>query len=333
MSRIRTIAVVCAATALSATACSSSTSTSSKSGAPGSPDAVKKYSMALIVGNSTDPFYVTMGCGATQAAKKLGISLDVQGATTWGPDRQTPIVNAEAGKNLSALIAVPTDSKAMYAPLKTISANGTKIVLADTTLDDTGFVTSAVATDNTAAGALAADTMAKLIGGNGHVLLVGDLPGVSTVNQRRAGFEQQMKKYPGITVSQNIFDPVGTAPKVAALVGAALNTDKDVVGVYTLYTAAGEGAATAIKDNGKTGQVKLISFDASPTEVDAVRSGQIDALIAQEPAQIGAKAVESAYNSLTGKPVEKAVGTTAFAITKDNVDDPATAQYFYKPSC
>ena len=121
--------------------------------------------MTLLAGVKGDEFYITMNCGAQAEAKKLGVSLDFQGPDQFDPSLQTPIANAIAAKKPDALLVAPTDSKAMYAPIKQISDAGSKVVLVDTTLDQSDFAVSQIASDNEGGGRAAAKGLAALIGG------------------------------------------------------------------------------------------------------------------------------------------------------------------------
>src|SRR3954454_13846765 len=145
----------------------SSSSSSSSSGA----SSAKKYNMTLIAGFSRDQFYITMNCGAQAEAKKLGVSLNFQGPDQFAPDQQTPIVNAVAAKKPDAVLVAPTDTKAMFAPIKQLADNGSKVVLVDTTLEQRDVAVSQIASDNEGGGKQAAQTLAKLIGGKGKVFV------------------------------------------------------------------------------------------------------------------------------------------------------------------
>src|SRR6266536_4407896 len=95
-----------------------------------------KKDLALIAGVKGDEFYITMKCGAQAEAAKKGVSLSFQGPDQFDASLQTPIVNAVAAKKPDAILIAPTDTKALFAPIKQMEANGTKLVLVDTTLDD-----------------------------------------------------------------------------------------------------------------------------------------------------------------------------------------------------
>src|SRR5918912_1839576 len=106
-----------------------------------------------------------MNCGAQAKAKELGVNLNFQGPDQFDPSLQTPIVNALVSKKPDAVLIAPTDTKALYAPIKQMADAGTKIVLVDTTLDQPDMAVSQIASDNEAGGGEAAKILAKLIGG------------------------------------------------------------------------------------------------------------------------------------------------------------------------
>ena len=159
--------------------------------------------MTLIAGVKGDEFYITMNCGAQAEAKELGVTLDFQGPDEFDPSLQTPIVNAVAAKKPDALLVAPTDTKAMYAPIKQLATPASKVVLVDTTLDQPDFAVSQIASDNEAGGAPRPRRSPTLIGGKGKVLVVNVKPGISTTDLRAKGFEEEAKK-PGSTTSARV---------------------------------------------------------------------------------------------------------------------------------
>jgi ribose transport system substrate-binding protein len=318
------LAVLCSALALVVAACGSD-----DSGGGGSSSGGKKtYKMTLIAGVKGDEFYITMNCGAQAEAKKLGVKLDFQGPDEFDAAQQTPIVNAVAAKKPDAVLIAPTDTKALYAPIKQMADAGTKIVLVDTTLDQPDMAVSQIASDNEAGGETAAKTLADLIGGSGKVFVVNVKPGVSTTDLREKGFVAGAKTagldYVGREYSND-------KPEVAAAkTKAALQKNPDLKGIFGTNLFSAEGAASAVREAGAKG-VKIVGFDAGPKQVQDLKDGVVQGLIAQKPADIGAQGVQQAYNALTGKPTTKKIGTESTSITKDNLQDNQDA--LYKPSC
>lgn len=314
---------------LTLTACGSS---DDGSGSASADSGEKKVKVTFIQGVAGDPFYETMACGAKAEAAKDNVDLTIQGAKNWDVSLQIPLLNSVIAAKPDALFIAPNDSQALVQPLKQATSAGIKVVLVDTTLSDTSFVASAIASDNVKGGEVAADALAKLIGEKGPVLLVGGQPGVSTAEARQKGFEEGLKKYPNITYLGNVFTSNGVA-KISQLVSAQLAAHPDLAGIFALSTDQSEGANNAVKAAGKAGQVKVVGFDAGPTQVEQLRNGVVQALVAQQPAQIGADGVRQAAFAARGETVEKEIGTDSTVITADNVDTPDIKKYLYTTTC
>ena len=319
------VAACLAAAAFVAAGCGSS----NNGGGGGS---AKGKQLTLIAGVKGDEFYITMNCGARAEAKKLGVSLNFQGPDQFDAGQQTPIVNAVAAKKPAAVLVAPTDSKAMYAPIKQLADNGSKVVLVDTTLDNAGLAVSQISSNNELGGKQAATALGKLIGGKGKVFVMNVKPGISTTDARGKGFEEGAKAQPGLTYIGQQYDNDDPA-KAASIVKAVLAKNPDLKGIFATNLFSAEGAASALREAGKLGKVKIIGFDAGPKQVQDLKDGLVQGLIAQEPASIGAQGVQQAVNALTGKPTTKVIRTGFVTVTKDNLNDPATQKALYKANC
>lgn len=273
-----------------------------------------------------------MSCGAQTEAKQLNVSLTIQGPATWGVNNQTPIVNAVSASHPDAMIVVPNDSKAMIPPIQSAFNAGIKIVLADTTLSDTSFISSAVSSDNVALGAASADELVKLIGGKGGVLIEGAQPGVSTVDQRVQGFTDELKKYPGVTFLGAPLTTKSTTGDTEQLV-AEIARHPDLAGVFSLAVDASEAAGAAIQQTHKEGAIKMVGFDTAPAEIQLLQKNVVQALIGQKPYDMGIQAVQQALLAIQGKTTQKVVGTGSVTVTLDNLQDPTVSKYIYKLQC
>jgi ribose transport system substrate-binding protein len=289
----------------------------------------EKYTMTLIAGVRGDEFYITMNCGAQEEARKLGVSLNFQGPNEFAADQQTPIVNAVAAKKPDAVLVAPTDTKAMFAPIKALADGGSKVVLVDTTLEQPDLAVSQIASDNEGGGKVAAETLTKLIGGSGKVFVNNVKPGISTTDARAEGFEEGAKAagldYVGQQFNQD--DPA----KAAAITKSILAKHPDLKGIFATNLFSAEGAAAGVREAGKQDQVKIVGFDAGPKQIADLKEGTVQALIAQQPADIGRQGVQQAYAALTGKPTKKEIGTGFVSLTKDNLAENADAAY--KSNC
>ena len=312
------------ATSLVLVACGGDDSSSGSSSSGGG----KNYNLTLVAGVKGDEFYITMNCGAQAEAKKLGATVDFQGPDQFDASLQTPIVNAVAAKNPDAMLIAPTDTKAMFAPIKQVADGGAKIVLVDTTLENADMAVSQIASDNEGGGRAAAQALAKLIGGSGKVFVSNVKPGISTTDLRAKGFQEEAKKlgleFVGQEYNQDQPD------KAAAIIKAQLAKTPDLKGVFATNLFGAEGSAAGLRESGNK-DVKIVSFDAGPKQVEDLKAGTIQALVAQKPADIGAQGVQQAVAALKGEATKPKIATGSVIITKDNLAQNQDA--VYKSTC
>jgi ribose transport system substrate-binding protein len=289
----------------------------------------ESYDMTLIAGVKGDEFYITMNCGAQEAAKELGVTLEFQGPDQFDAAQQTPIVDAVAAKSPDAILIAPTDTKALFAPITAAAANS-KIVLVDTTLEDPSMAVSQIASDNVGGGVTAGETLLELIGGKGKVMVVNVKPGISTTDQRGQGFEQAVKGKAGVEYLGQEYSQ--DDPAIAAqIVTSTLSKHPDLKGIFATNLFSAEGAASGLRQAGKLGDVKIVGFDAGPKQVKDLEDGLVQALIAQKPADIGRQGVEQAVKALKGEETTPEIGTDFEVITKENLAE--MQDVLYKPSC
>ncbi|MEJ3655884.1 ABC transporter substrate-binding protein [Actinomycetes bacterium KLBMP 9759] len=308
--------------------CGGGTIGSGNGGGTGTAPANKN--LVLIPGVKAEPFYISMQCGAEQEAKALGYQLDTQAPDQFEAALQTPIVTGVLATKPAGVLIAPTDDVALANPMTQLKDAGIKVVEVDTRLQDTGVALSTVSSNNEQGGRLAAQTVAKLIGEKGKVLVLNTKAGTSTTDARAKGFEEEIKKFPGITsLGQEYTD---NQPSVAAQkVSAKLSSDPDLSAIFATNLNSGEGAATGLRNAGKTQQVKLVGFDASPNQVEDLKAGEVAALIAQDPATIGKQGVQQAVAAIEGKAVTREIQTDLVALTQ--ADMTQKEQYFYKTAC
>ena len=316
------------ALALAATACGGN-----DQGGGGGGTGQKQYKLTLIQGVKGDQFYITMQCGAQQAAQAAGATLDVAAPDEFDASLQTPVVNAVVAKKPDAILIAPTDTKAMIPPLTQAKAAGIKLIFVDTTTENGAeLAESEIASDNEEGGREAARTLAKLTGGKGSVLVINVKPGISTTDARAKGFEEEIKKTPGLKYIGQEYS--NDKPEIAAAkTTAALAAHPDLVGVFGTNLFSAEGAATGLRSAGASQKVKVVGFDAGPKQVQDLQQGIVQALIAQKPAEIGKDGVEQAVAALKGETVQKQIGTGFVVVTKENMNNPDVQPFLYKSSC
>jgi ribose transport system substrate-binding protein len=293
--------------------------------------AAKDYKLQLLQGVVGDQFYITMQCGAQDEAAKLGVTLNTQGPQKFDPTLQKPILDSIVASKPDALLVAPTDVQAMQQPLQQAAAAGIKVVLVDTSTKDPSYAVSSIASDNEGGGKAAFDAIKQLHPDGGKVMVMNVDPGISTTDARAKGFEDAVKadgKFTYVGVQYSHDDPA----TAAQLIRAQLQKDPDLVGVFATNLFAAEGSATGVKQAGKSGQVKIVGFDAGPNQIQALKDGTVQALVAQEPGIIGKYGVDEAITALDGGQNTAKVQTGFTVITPENLNGEGGAAA-YKSGC
>ena len=122
--------------------------------------------------------------------------------------------------------------------------------------------------------------------------------------------------------------PLAIAAISLLLAGARCS---NLAGIFGTNLFGAEGSATGVREAGKSGDVKIVGFDAGPKQMEDLDSGLIQALVAQKPADIGKFGVQQAVAALDGKPVKEKIGTESVTLTKDNLKE--NPDIPYKSEC
>jgi ribose transport system substrate-binding protein len=286
--------------------------------------------IGVVTGTKSDPFHVAMSCGALAAGKQLGVRVMYQAPNQYAAAQQIPVVNALAAKRLDGMVVAPTDDTALIPPLRALVNGGTKLTLIDTGLKDMSVAVAAITEDYLTGGGQAADEISRLIDGKGDVLLIAQAPGITTQDNGRKGFEDGLKRHPGVKYVGTEYDGADPA-KASSIVAAVLARDSRLKGIVTLNGPSAPGVINALKRAGKQGAVKFLSFDATPQQVAALRAGDIAELLYWKPYEIGRLGVQKVVAALRGRPVgDKLVLTRPLKVTAETVNDPTKAKYLYK---
>jgi len=212
------------------------------------------------------------------------------------PEQQLTDVENLLTQQVKAVAINPVDSAAIVPAVKAANARGIPVFTVDRAPTG-GKVALTVRTDNRTLGELAGKEMVKLLtarngGPRGTVLqITGDL---STTNalDRKSGFEEVMKQYPGITLitkEAKGWDPKAGADIARTVVGAG---SPKIDGVYFHSEFTGAGIIPALdtlgqKPVGQPGHIIVVGIDGSPDGLKWIREGKLDATVSQPLSDFG----------------------------------------------
>jgi ribose transport system substrate-binding protein len=312
-----------------------------------------KYRIAVIPKGLTHEHWQSVHRGADRAAEdfdKEGLAVEV----LWdGPRResdateQIDLVGLKVGAGIHGLVLAPQDSKQMVAPVERARAEGVRVVILDSNLDKAtlrkkpDLIDKYVATDNYNGGKLAGEHLLKVLKKDGrvspNVILFRYAVGSESTEQREQGFldyldEQRKKgkkirllsddKYAGATVEE--------AQKVGGQLLLNLQ-DERIDGIFAVNESSTTGLLNALKEQRMLGKVHVMGFDSSRPLLQALREGNVDGLVIQDPYRMGYLGVWTLVQALEGYDVSadgKDLYTGEFIMTKKNMDDPEIREKF-----
>jgi ribose transport system substrate-binding protein len=300
--------------------------------------AADSYTIAVIPKATSHEFWKSIHAGAVKAQQELqekGARIEI----IWqGPlrednrDQQIQVVENFISRRVSGIVLAPTDAKALVSPVNTAARAKVPVVIFDSGLKSEKYV-SFVATDNHKGGVLAGEAMAKLLGGKGNVILLRYQTGSASTEEREAGFLEAIKKVPGIKVISS--DQHGGATRELCYQAAQniLNRyGKEVNGIFGPCEPVANGIIMALRNAGKAGgAVKVVGFDAGGQTVEALKKGDVQAVIVQNPLRMGYLGVMTMYDHLSGKTVEKRIDTGVYVVTPENMDTAEMKDLLYPP--
>jgi ribose transport system substrate-binding protein len=143
---------------------------------------------------------------------------------------------------------------------------------------------------------------------------------------RERGFEETLAaESPGIRIVASEYGKTTVATALAVVEDLLAKTPQ-FDGIFACNESTAVGTLRALQNHRKAGEVRFVGFDTSPTLVEGLEAGQIDALIAQNPFRMGYEGVKAAIDTVRGNPVEKRIDTGVAVVTKANMAEPEIAQ-------
>ncbi len=145
-------------------------------------------------------------------------------------------------------------------------------------------------------------------------------PGASAAIDRGTGFHNIADAELEVVASQTAkFDRT----EGMSVMENMLQANGDIKAVFAANDEMALGAAEAVAGAGK--DIMIVGFDATDDAVEAVKAGKMAATIAQQPALIGATAVENALKLINSETIDKTIPVEVTLVTKENADTFASA--------
>jgi len=250
----------------------------------------------LIATNVNLPYWQTAAAGFKQAAAQFKVTARVVGPDSYDPKAELDELNkAVAAKPAGILISV-ADASVLQSQIDAAVAAGIPVITMDSDAAGSRRLYF-IGTNNQEAGQMGGKRVISKLGGKGNVVFF-TLGGQPNTDERLKGFKDAFASRPDIKIvdvvdikgdSRNAFDK--------AQEDLALTGPKKIDAFVCLEASSGKTVADAIKRVG--GGRELVAFDVDQDTLDGIKSGTIDATIAQKPftmGYVGLKALDDVFH-------------------------------------
>jgi ribose transport system substrate-binding protein len=284
--------------------------------------------IAVIPKGTTHEFWKSVHAGVIRASKN-GDSLEL----IWkGPLKeddlksQIDIVQSMVAQGVAGILLAPLNDKALVNPVKAAMDAKIPVVIFDSALQGSDFV-SFVGTDNNGAGVKAGQHLAQAMGGKGKLLVLRYQEGSASTTAREEGFLSAVRgNFKDITiVSDRQYGGATTESAFAAaenLLSANKAAEGGVDAVFCPNESTTFGMLLALQKAKLAGKVKLVGFDASDKLIQGLRDGQIDALVLQDPMMMGDLGLRTLIGAIHGQKASPVQDTGSRVVTRADLDNP-----------
>ncbi|MBB2959058.1 sugar ABC transporter substrate-binding protein [Pseudoclavibacter helvolus] len=274
--------------------------------------------IALAMSHMSNEFVKTVAEAAQAKGEELGYEVVVfdgaQDAST-----QVGQIEQAVSQGYAGILVEPVSKDGVVPGLIAANDAGIPIATIVQQAQDQSLAAAYVGGDEEKAGELQMTEAIEAIGGSGEIALLYGPMGSDAQLARKAGYDLALEKNPGVTIA---FEQTGNwvTAEALELTENWLSTGTALKGIVAQNDGMAVGAAQAVTNAGKTGEIPVFGIDATADGVAAINDGSLAGTVSQDTAGIGELGVETIVKVINGEQVESEVLTEATWITKENVD-------------
>ena len=281
--------------------------------------------VALIMKSLANEFFATMaeGAEAHHAEHDDEYDLIVNGIKDESDlTQQVALVEQMMASGVEAIVIAPADSRALVPVVKRAREQGIVVVnidnkLDDETLEQAGIEIPFVGPDNREGARRVGEVLASRLQPGDKVAILEGIPSAFNAQQRRIGFEEAMESA-GMEVV-DVQSGSWEQAKANTVAAAMISAHPDLKAILASNDNMALGAAAAVRQAGKEGDIAIVGFDNIAAIREMVDDGRVLATADQHGDQLAVYGIEYALQILRGEEMPYDRQTTVDIITADNL--------------
>ena len=280
-----------------------------------------KKSVALVAKSAESAFWKTVRAGANAAGTEYNLDLIFEAPLSEEDyAAQNRMIKSVVDGGVDAIVFSAVDFEANAEAVDEAAAEGVKIVAIDSEVNSRA-VECYIGTDNYEAGCLAGEAALACEDLEMNIGIVNFDKNSENGQTREAGFRDTVAEDDRAVIVDAInVNSTTEEAKQGTLEMLDRNPQINVIATFNEWTSLGVGYA--IQERGLGDKIHVVAFDCNVVSVGMLETGEVDALIVQNPYAMGYLGVENAYNLINGQSIEKKeVDTSLMIVTKENMYD------------
>ncbi len=276
----------------------------------------KKIVIGATMLSMQNEFVVNVADAMEARAKELGAELIVVDAERSAL-KQVEQVESFIAQGVDAIILNPCEVEASSPAVKLALAAKIPIinVNSETSITPTAFVGS----DDEESARIAMKFISEKLGGKGNILMMHGFMGQAAQIKRDKGAKEILKANPGLALLAEQTGEWDRAKAMSLTENWIQSYGSKINAIFAQNDEMGMGAVKALEAAGLKNKVIVVSIDAIPDGLQAVKKGTLDATVFQDAKQQGGQAVEAAVKAAKGEKFDKQVMIPFKLVTKENV--------------
>ena len=292
-------------------------------------DKHSKIDVAVIAKSTTSSYWKTTFAGANAAGAEYNLELTFEGPENEEDyEMQNQMIRNAIERGVDAIVFSAVDYNGNTEAVNEAVEAGVKVVVIDSDVNS-GLVSCRISTDNYKAGQMVGEAV---LSGPEHKLQVGIVnfdEKSENGQQRENGFRDLVADNERVTIVASInVNSATEEAKAATIQMLKENPQINILVTFNEWTSLGVGYA--VQELDLADETRVVAFDSNVVSVGMLETGEVDALIVQNPYAMGYLGVEYAWKLIKGEAVpETHIDTTTTLITRENMFNPENQKVLF----
>ncbi|WP_416147525.1 sugar-binding protein [Salipaludibacillus sp. HK11] len=277
----------------------------------------KTHHFALITEEMDHEYWNLVGEGAKQAEDSYDVFVEYMGTRGANPEEQVELIDMAIAAKVDGIIVQAIRDEVFDPMIDKAINQGIPVITVDSD-SPTSSRLAYIGTDNYQSGRMAGEALINDNNGEAVVGIITNSVTSSSQNLRVKGFEDALADAEGIEVVT--IEESSNSRVIAAQKTDMILTEYEHINAFFGTSALdGLGISASIQERDQKDDIYIIAFDALDETLKLLEDEKIDAVVSQQPFQMGFQSVELMLDIINERPVEEVTHTGTDIIRKADI--------------